>query len=96
MDPDSAAWYENYSTALLALSRTDEAESVFKDAFSRGLDDPSLHLNLYTLAFMKADAPRMQDQLAWAEGKKNGNDEQERDQIEDHNRDDCDDYQRRC
>jgi tetratricopeptide (TPR) repeat protein len=74
IDPDSAAWYENYSTALLALSRTDEAETVFKDAFSRGLDDPALHLNVYTLAFMKADAPRMQEQLAWAEGKKSGND----------------------
>jgi tetratricopeptide (TPR) repeat protein len=74
IDPDSAAWYENYSTALLALSRTDEAEAVFKDAFSRGLDDPSLHLNLYTLAFMKADASRMQEQLAWAENKKGGDD----------------------
>jgi len=28
IDPDSAAWYENYSTALLALSRPLEAEKV--------------------------------------------------------------------
>lgn len=74
IDPDSAAWYENYSTALLALSRTDEAETLFRDAFARGLDDPALHLNLYTLAFLKADAARMQEQLAWSEGKKSGND----------------------
>jgi eukaryotic-like serine/threonine-protein kinase len=74
IDPDSAAWYENYSTALLALSRPDEAEKVLQEAFSRKLDDPSLHANLYAVAFAKGDSALMQRELAWAAGKTNGED----------------------
>jgi tetratricopeptide (TPR) repeat protein len=74
IDPDSAAWYENYSTALLALSRVDDAEKVLKEAFSRKLDDASLHSNLYSLAFQKGDAALMQEQLQWAAGKASGED----------------------
>jgi len=72
--PDSAAWYENLSTALLSLSRVDEAESVLNEAFSRKLDDPALHANLYSLAFLKGDTKLMAEQLAWADGKPNGED----------------------
>jgi len=72
--PDAAAWYENLSTALLALSRVDEAQSVLNEAFSRKLDDPALHANLYSLAFMKGDTKLMAEQLAWAAGKSNGED----------------------
>lgn len=74
IDPDSAAWYENYSTALLALSRTDEAEKVLQEAFSRKLDDPSLHANLYAVAFAKRDSGLMERELEWATGKANGED----------------------
>jgi tetratricopeptide (TPR) repeat protein len=74
IDPDSAAWYENYSTALLALSRADEAENVLQEAFRRKLDDPSLHANLYAVAFAKGDSALMQQELAWAAGKPNGED----------------------
>lgn len=74
IDPDSAAWYENYSTALLALSRLDEAEKVLKEAFSRKMDDAALHSNMYSLAFLKGDTTLMQHELAWAENKPNGED----------------------
>src|SRR6266404_3036756 len=74
IDPDSAAWYENYSTALLALSRADEAEKVLQEAFSRKLDDPSLHANLYSVAFAKGDSALMRRELAWAAGRPNGED----------------------
>src|SRR6266436_1616526 len=74
IDPDSAAWYENYSTALLALSRADEAEKVLQEAFSRKLDDPSLHANLYAVAFAKGDSALMRRELEWAAGKANGED----------------------
>jgi eukaryotic-like serine/threonine-protein kinase len=74
VDPDSAAWYENYSTALLALYRLDQAEKVLKDAFAHKLDDPALHSNLYSLAFLKNDTALMQEQLRWAAGKANGED----------------------
>jgi eukaryotic-like serine/threonine-protein kinase len=70
--PDAAAWYENYSTALLSMDRNDEAESSLKEAFSRKLDDASLHDNLYSLAFVRKDQALMQAQLQWAEGKAGG------------------------
>ena len=74
IDPDSSAWYENYSTALLALARVDEAEKTLREGFSRNLDDPALHANMYSLAFLKSDATLMQQQLTWATGKANGED----------------------
>ncbi|HEY2118743.1 MAG TPA: tetratricopeptide repeat protein [Candidatus Acidoferrum sp.] len=74
IDPDSPAWYENYSTALMALSRTDEAEKVLKEALARKLDDASLHSNLYSLGFLKGDKALMEQQLVWAQGKPNGED----------------------
>jgi len=74
IDPDSAAWYENYSTALLALSRPLEAEKVLQEAFARKLDDPSLHANLYAVGFAKGDSALMQRELYWAAGKPNGED----------------------
>jgi eukaryotic-like serine/threonine-protein kinase len=74
IDPDSSAWYENYSTALLALARVDEAEKVLNEGFSRNLDDPALHANMYSLAFLKGDTTLMQQQLTWAMGRANGED----------------------
>jgi len=74
LDPESAAWYENGSIALLALGRTHDAEQLLKEAFSRKLDDVALHANLYSVAFVKGDAGLMQEQLAWAQGKTSGQD----------------------
>ena len=74
IDPDSAAWYENLSTALLALSRFDEADTVLKDAFSRKMDDAALHSNRYSLAFLKKDSALMEQEVAWAAAKPNGDD----------------------
>jgi eukaryotic-like serine/threonine-protein kinase len=74
IDPDSSAWYENYSTALLMLARVDEAEKVLREGFSRNLDDPALHANMYSLAFLKRDDALMQQQVSWAIGKANGED----------------------
>ena len=72
INPDAAAWYENYSTALLALDRTEEAERVLKEAFARKLDDASLHANIYSIAFLRRDQAGMRQQLDWAEGKPGG------------------------
>jgi len=43
LEPSSVAWYENLSTAEIALQRMDEAESILKEAFAKKLDDASLH-----------------------------------------------------
>jgi tetratricopeptide (TPR) repeat protein len=72
LDPDTAAWYENYSTALLGLGRADDADRVLRDAFSRGIDDPSLHDNMYSIAFVRNDHITMQTQVDWAQGKSGG------------------------
>ena len=74
LDPDTAAWYENYSIALLALGRVRDAEQVLREAFSRKMDDTALHANLYSVAFVKGDTAGMQEQLNWAEGKANAQD----------------------
>lgn len=72
LDPDAAAWYENYSAALLGLGRTEEADRVLRDAFARGMDDASLHDNMYSIAFVRNDHGTMQAQLDWAQSKPGG------------------------
>jgi len=74
LDPETSAWYENGSIALLALGRTQDAEQLLKEAFSRKLDDTALHANLYSVAFVMGDSALMQEQLAWSQGKANGQD----------------------
>jgi tetratricopeptide (TPR) repeat protein len=74
LDPGSAAWYENYSTALISLMRLEEAQSVLNDAFARKLDDASMHSNLYDLGFLRGDRALMQQQLEWSTGKPGGED----------------------
>lgn len=74
LDPESAAWYENLSTADIALLRLNEADAVLREAFARKLDDASFHANLYELAFLRGDAAGMQRELAWAAGKTDGED----------------------
>jgi len=73
-DPETAAWYENESIALLALGRVPNAEQVLQEAFSRKLDDTALHANLYAVAFVKGDIPVMQQQLVWVQSKPSGQD----------------------
>lgn len=72
LDPDAAAWYENYSTALLGLGRADDADRVLREAFARGMDDASLHDNMYSIAFVRNDHNGMQAQVDWAQGKSGG------------------------
>jgi len=74
LEPSSVAWYENLSTADIALQRLDEADSVLKEAFSKKLDDPSLHANMYALAFLRGDAGTMQNEASATIGKPSGED----------------------
>jgi tetratricopeptide (TPR) repeat protein len=75
LDPGSAAWYENLSTAYIALLRLDEAQNILNQAFSRKLDDPSMHADLYALAFLRGDAQGMEREMAWSTGKPGGEDD---------------------
>jgi tetratricopeptide (TPR) repeat protein len=74
LDPGSTAWYENVSTAYIALMRLEEAQSVLNQAFSRKLDDPAMHADLYALAFLQGDSVGMQREMTWSVGKAGGED----------------------
>lgn len=74
LDPGSAAWYENVSTAYIALLRLEEAQGILNLAFSRKLDDPAMHADLYALAFLRGDSAGMQREMTWSVGKASGED----------------------
>ena len=74
LEPNSVAWYENLSTADIALQRLGEAESLLKEALAKKLEDPSLHANMYALAFLRNDAAAMQRELSATTGQSGGED----------------------
>src|SRR4029077_24868 len=74
LDPGSAAWYENLSTADISLLRLDQAQAVLNEAISRKLDDSATHADIYALAFLRGDSPAMAREVAWAMGKPGGED----------------------
>jgi tetratricopeptide (TPR) repeat protein len=69
LDPGSAAWYENMATAYIAQQRLEEAQNILNQAFARKLDDPSMHSDLYALAFLRGETSGMERELAWSAGK---------------------------
>jgi eukaryotic-like serine/threonine-protein kinase len=75
LDPGSAAWYENLATAYIALQRLEEAQNVIDQAFARKLDDPSMHADLYALAFLRGESAGMEREMAWSVGKAGGEDD---------------------
>ncbi|HYL86362.1 MAG TPA: tetratricopeptide repeat protein [Candidatus Angelobacter sp.] len=75
LDPGSAAWYENVSTAYIALMRLEEAQNILNQAFARKLDDAAMHSDLYALAFLQNDAVAMQREMDWSVGKVGGEDD---------------------
>jgi tetratricopeptide (TPR) repeat protein len=75
LDPGSAAWYENLATAYIALLRLDEAQTVLNQAFARKLEDPAMHADLYSLAFLRGDSAGMEREIAWSTGKPGGEDD---------------------
>lgn len=74
LDPGSAAWYENLATAYIALLRLEEAQDILRLAFARKLDDPSMHADLYALAFLRGETSGMETEMAWSAGKPSGED----------------------
>ena len=74
LDPGSAAWYENLATAYIALQRLEEAQNILNLAFARKLDDPSMHADLYALAFLRGEPAGMQREMTWSAGKPGGED----------------------
>ena len=68
LNPQSTAWYQNLANNDLALQRFDEARQVLHQAQAQRLDDFAFHVDLYALAFFKADAAAMAEEQRWFAG----------------------------
>jgi DNA-binding winged helix-turn-helix (wHTH) protein/tetratricopeptide (TPR) repeat protein len=69
LQPDNSRASTSLIASLRAVGRLDEAQAVANEAISRNPDSPSLHNQLYTLAFLRNDAAARQHELQWAMGK---------------------------
>jgi serine/threonine protein kinase/tetratricopeptide (TPR) repeat protein len=65
LNPDSVIGYDNLSQFSLAVNRFDESRKAYDDAMARKLDDDTLHLTRYGIAFLESDAKVMSEQAAW-------------------------------
>jgi tetratricopeptide (TPR) repeat protein len=74
LEPSSVAWFENLSTAQIALQKLDEADATLKGALAKGLSDPSLNANKYALAFLRGDSAGMESEARAIVGKGSGED----------------------
>ena len=63
--PDKVDPYANLANYLLAMQRFDEARQTIKEARARKLDNFSLNVTLYALAFLSADMTALQQQQQW-------------------------------
>jgi hypothetical protein len=61
--------YLNLSASYIALNRFDEAQAAISEAVARKLDDPILHQNIYTLAFLRGDIAAMGHEVSLSAGK---------------------------
>lgn len=67
--PDNVDVYTTLGATFLYLNRPDDAKATFDLALARKLDDGGLRQFIYVLAFLRNDTARMEEQVAWAEGK---------------------------
>lgn len=65
----NAMSYSNLVSGYINLNRLEEAQTTAKEAQAENFDSPSLHFQLYQLAFLQNDAARMKEQMDWSTGK---------------------------
>jgi serine/threonine protein kinase/tetratricopeptide (TPR) repeat protein len=61
--------YANVVASYLFLNRLDEAKATAQEAQAKHLDSPSIHINLYSVAFLQHDAAGMEREAATLMGK---------------------------
>lgn len=61
--------YANLVNGYLQLDRLEEAKAAAREAQSRKIDSPELHLSLYWLAFLERDSAKMDAEIAEMIGK---------------------------
>jgi serine/threonine protein kinase/tetratricopeptide (TPR) repeat protein len=67
--PDALLSYVNLGETYLNLNRLEEASATFDQALARKLDGGYLRVQIYALAFLRGDAAKMEQQVAWVAGK---------------------------
>jgi len=63
--PDLTLYYENLTIYTTALQRFDETRQVVREAQTRKIDSPGMHVNLYDIAFVTADSGAIAEELRW-------------------------------
>jgi eukaryotic-like serine/threonine-protein kinase len=69
LTPERLSPYANLANFALALQHFDESRAIIHDAQARKLDDGIPHLELYSVAFVKADSAGMAEQEQWFSGR---------------------------
>ncbi len=64
VDPESGDTYGNLINGYLQLNRLDEAKATARQAQSRSIDSPEIHLHLYWVDFLQHDAAGMDREVA--------------------------------
>ena len=65
IEPNGVLIYENLALNYAILNRPDDAIATVNQAFSRQLDDVTLHLLLMQLSFQRGDTATVQQQFQW-------------------------------
>jgi eukaryotic-like serine/threonine-protein kinase len=64
-DPDDTRLYHDVSIVLTALQQFEEARQTIRQAQLRKFDNPSIHVQLYDLAFLGSDSQAMAEEQEW-------------------------------
>jgi eukaryotic-like serine/threonine-protein kinase len=70
LDQNRAIPYSNLAQYYLALNRPGEAKAILEQALARNLDFSIFHFCLYEVGFLQGDVAAMEQQVAWAAGKR--------------------------
>jgi DNA-binding winged helix-turn-helix (wHTH) protein/tetratricopeptide (TPR) repeat protein len=68
LDPNYSENYFNLGSVYLAIGRLDEADDVVRQAMTRKMDSPVMHLILYWIAFLRQETRGMEQQINWNSG----------------------------
>ncbi len=69
LEPLNVISIENLGGGYMGLNRFDEARTALNEATAHKLDDDTLRLQFYYLAFLTGDSHGMAEQISWFEGK---------------------------
>jgi eukaryotic-like serine/threonine-protein kinase len=74
IEPANGPCYSNLATSDFLAGKLDGTKSAYRDAVSRKVDRPAIHVTMYRLAHRQNDSAEMQRQTDWAAGKRGAED----------------------